>query len=155
MQQTGEETLRPEREACVRVAEYVWRMWRTLYTPPGSLWGHSGFWYVISEIPVYLCVACCPCAMFQLERARRARTVRLESGITCVDRVGGQDEGSTTATAAMMVAASFDANKRTFGGTELFCIRCKNRPACRTWANPTRSLRFAAIDGKKSVRPFR
>lgn len=56
----------------VRVVEYVWRMWRTLYTPTGSLWGHSGFWYVISEIPVYLCVACCPCAMFQLERAKRA-----------------------------------------------------------------------------------
>lgn len=56
----------------VRDVEYVWRMWRSLYTPPGSLWGHSGFWYVISEIPVYLCVACCPCAMFQLERAKRA-----------------------------------------------------------------------------------
>lgn len=67
----------------VRDVEYVWRMWRSLYTPPGSLWGHSGFWYVISEIPVYLCVACCPCAMFQLERAKRA-PVRCESGITCV-----------------------------------------------------------------------
>lgn len=66
----------------VRDVEYVWRMWRSLYTPPGSLWGHSGFWYVISEIPVYLCVACCPCAMFQLERVKRA-LVRCESGITC------------------------------------------------------------------------
>ncbi|KYN45062.1 Homeobox protein orthopedia [Trachymyrmex septentrionalis] len=27
----------------VRDVEYVWRMWRSLYTPPGSLWGHSGF----------------------------------------------------------------------------------------------------------------
>ncbi|KAL6266613.1 hypothetical protein P5V15_003458 [Pogonomyrmex californicus] len=77
----------------VRDAEYVWRMWRTLYTPPGSLWGHSGFWYVISEIPVYLCVACCPCAMFQLERVKRA-PVRCESGITCVDGRAERRAGS-------------------------------------------------------------
>lgn len=60
--------------------EYVWRMWRTSYTPSGLLWGHSGFWYVISEIPVYLCVACCPCTLFQFEQA--GHTVRRESGIT-------------------------------------------------------------------------
>lgn len=60
--------------------EYVWRMWRTSYTPSGLLWGHSGFWYVISEIPVYLCVACCPCTLFQFEQA--GHTARRESGIT-------------------------------------------------------------------------
>lgn len=47
-------------------------MWRTSYTPSGLLWGHSGFWYVISEIPVYLCVACCPCTLFQFEQAGQA-----------------------------------------------------------------------------------
>lgn len=61
--------------------EYVWRMWRTSYTPSGLLWGHSGFWYVISEIPVYLCVACCPCTRCSNSN-RRGTTARRESGIT-------------------------------------------------------------------------
>lgn len=36
--------------------------------------------------------------------AGEARTVRLESGITCVGRVGGQDEGSTATAVALYVA---------------------------------------------------
>ena len=70
--------------------EYVWRMWRTSYTPSGLLRGHSGFWYVISEIPVYLCVACCPCTLFQLEQA--GHTVRRESGITSTGVQAQEDE---------------------------------------------------------------
>lgn len=75
-----QETDSDESRGGVLDVEYVWRMWRTSYTPSGLLWGHTGFWYVISEIPVYLCVACCPCTLFQLEQA--GRTVRRESGIT-------------------------------------------------------------------------
>lgn len=104
----------------VRDVEYVWRVWRSLYTPPGSLWGHSGFWYVISEIPVYLCVACCPCAMFQLERAKRA-LVRCESGITCAGR------------AERRVGSPTLRRIKLFRALKISCGRARQKPVARVF----------------------
>lgn len=89
------ETLREQSERGARDAvEYVWRMWRTLYTPPGSLWG--AFRLLVCNIRNSSLPVCrlLPVRDGSIGAGETRARAPCESGITCVGGVARRAKGA-------------------------------------------------------------
>lgn len=111
---------RLEGERHTRDVEYVWRMWRSLYTHPGSVMG--AFRLLVCNIR-NSCLPVCrllprardvPIGAGETHTRTARRGVRCESGITCVlAEFEGEAQGRIL---------------QTFREIKLFCTTTKNSP---------------------------